>query len=690
MEQSPILNALIAAEHLTDGELLVNALRKAGYSVHAEPVADESALRDQLLRMRWDALFLLPGDHCSSPPRLFTLLSELSLDVCCIALGTPCDAKGKPLSLPEGCITGTATDFGNPGEVSQLLRMVRHELKGLAVRRELRSTNTALTELQERYHLLLQSSSDAVAYLHEGLHVYANDAYVAMFGFASEDELRQQGFLDLVDPQDVDRVREYLRQCSNHQDSNCVFLGTTAPHSLSRLSLQCASSRFEDEPCTQIIVRPAAGNIAQQQRLRQQESMDLLTGLLNRNAINARIDQAIAEGIYEHRTRAVLMIKLEEFTDLVLLAGKSVANLLLADVGHLVQNHLPEGAVMGHYGDGEFVVLLATETRLAQEPFLAELASRLNLGLHTLQPAGANLSFGAGVAIVNELTPSAPVVVDRARHNLTVQARQAQTPVRDTPYGTADAMFHRLESAFVQEDFVLVFQPVVNLKEDGIERYEVRIRLQDHDNLIYPPRFLELANQHGLGEKIDRWVCTKSLQLLRERNNPALKLTLNLTHNSIVSPEFLPWLRQQMQNERIMASQVSLQISELDIVSSPEQVRVFCDQLKALGLDLSITHFGCTLGQEPLEDATFIKLDKSLLENIDTDVAQRDRLNTTVSSLHARGLLVIAPMIDSIDLLPYLWQANINLVQGNCLQEPSASMDFRFVQDEEITLDSFQ
>src|SRR5690606_26914982 len=109
--------------------------------------------------------------------------------------------------------------------------------------------------------------------------------------------------------------------------------------------------------------------------------------------------------------------------------------------------------------------------------------------------------------------------------------------------------------------------------------------------------------------------------------------------------------------------------------------------------ELSITHYGCTMGNPnypPLEDAAFVKLDKSLLDDIDTNSAQRERLNNTVASLHARGLLVIAPMIDDIDLLPYLWQANINLVQGNCLQEPSANMDFRFVQDEEITLDSFQ
>jgi EAL domain-containing protein (putative c-di-GMP-specific phosphodiesterase class I) len=253
-------------------------------------------------------------------------------------------------------------------------------------------------------------------------------------------------------------------------------------------------------------------------------------------------------------------------------------------------------------------------------------------------------------------------------------------------------MFERLEEAFQNEDFVLVYQPIVNLKEDGLERYEVRIRMQDHGHLIYPPRFLELANQHGLGEKIDRWVSARSLQVLQERQNPTLKLTINLTHNSIVSPGFLPWLRQQLQERRLQAKQIILQISELDIISSPEQVTGFCAQLRELGISLSITHFGCTISPFSslhLGEAEYVKLDKSLLSGIGKDMDQRDKLNITVKSLHALGLLVIAPMIDQIELLALLWQANVNFVQGNCLQEPSADMDFSFVQDEEITLNSY-
>ncbi len=695
MEENLKINVLIAADQFSDGELLVSTLRKAGYSVHAESVTDEVHLRERLLQMHWDILFLIPDGQIMPLPRLFATMAEIDQDICFISLGKLHDEDGSPLSPPENCVICMKSDLNKPKARTEFLRLVHRELDNLNTRRKLRKTGAALKELQERYQLLMMSASDAVAYLREGLFLHANYAYLALFGFDTEAQLKQHTFLDLVDEQDVDQVRKFLSESSKKGESRCVFLGITAPNSRTRLSLECANSEFGNEPCIQVVIRHALGNIPQQQKQKSQAHLDLLTNLMNRNAICAEIDQAITTGVYEQIASVIILLKLEEFGDYALLNGKSAANLLLGDAAKLVRAKAPDNAIIGHFGDAEFILLLNNDHSYTQEHFLTDLTASLNGALAPMSARPGKLQFSAGLAIINELTPSASVAVSRARHHLVARANslQEQPIVQTETYGNAGEMFKRLEQAFEQEDFLLVFQPIVNLKEDGIERYEVRIRLQDHGHLIYPPRFLELANQHGLGERIDRWVCEKSLQILRARDNPALKLTINLTHNSIISTEFLPWLRAQMQSERIIADQISLQISELDVVSAPDQVYRFCEQLKALGFILSITHFGCTLSpvnSSALEDATFVKLDRSLLHEIDNDLIQRDKLNSTVSSLHARGLLVVAPMIEKIDLLPLLWQANINLVQGNCLQEPSADLDFSFVQDEELTLNSFQ
>lgn len=693
MNQTPTINVLIVADLLTDGERLVTLLRKAGFSVHAEAVRDEDFLRGRLLLKTWGLLFMYAGNLRLSFDRLQAVLQEMELDLPCIGLGFDPATQPSLESLADNVFFSSVTDLEDAQQCALLTRQVRHELNALQGRRELRRSTAALKDLQQRYQLLLESSAEAIGYLHDGVHLYANPTYAALFGYADTVALRSAAFLDLVQEQDVAAVQQFLRACRQSPVAHCVFHALTAGDTVTRLSMECALVTYGEERSIQIIVRPLTGNLDQQHRVRALQGQDLVTDLLNRSSLIGRIEQAIATAIYDHQHSALLLFRLNGFEDFAALAGRSASNLLLADAARILGQAVPAQAVSGRSAENEFAVLLPVARGADSERLLSTLRQALNEELQGRQSAGAPITVAAGSAVVNDLAPTAEAILERARHNLTVrEATKLSNHAVPEVYGTPGQMYERLEQAFVNEDFVLVFQPVVSLKEDRVERYEIRIRLRDKDQLIYPPRFLELANQYGLGEKIDRWVTEKSLQLLQKRDDPNLQLTINLTQNSIGSADFLPWLTQQLNATRLSANRIVLQISELDIISAPDRLTQFCKQLQELQIPLSVTHFGCTLSPFnylPNTGVTFVKLDKSLLDNIGTDPAQREKLHTTVNSLHARGVLVIAPMIDRIDVLPLLWQADVNFVQGNCLQEPSDKMDFSFVQDEEITLDSF-
>lgn len=693
MDQTPTINVLIVADLLADGERLVTLLRKSGFSVHAEAVRDEEFLRGRLLHKTWDLLFMCADNLRLTFERLQAVLQELELDLPCIGLGFEPTTQLSLETIADNVSFSSVTNLEDAQQCALLIRQVRHELNSLQERRELRRSTAALRDLQQRYQMLLESSAEAIGYLHDGVHLYANPAYAALFGYADAEALRSVAFLDLVQEQDVAAVQQFLRAAGQASDARCVFHALTAGDTVTRLSMECALVTYGEERSIQIIVRPLTGNLDQQQRARALQSKDLVTDLLNRSALLTRIEEAIAAAIYDHQHSALLLFRLNGFDDFVALAGRPASNLLLADAARILEQTVPAQAVAGRSAENEFAVLLPVARGADSERLLGSMRLTLNEELQGRQPAGAPISVTAGSAVVNDLAPTAEVILERARHNLTVgETAKLSNQAAPDAYGTPGQMFERLGRALMNEDFVLVFQPVVSLKEDRVERYEIRIRLRDKDQLIYPPRFLELANQHGLGEKIDRWVTEKSLQLLQERDDPNLQLTITLTQNSISSTDFLPWLTQQLSAMRLSANRIVLQVSELDIISAPERLTQFCSQLRELQIPLSITHFGCTLSPFqylPNTGVNFVKLDKSLLDNIGTDPAQREKLKTIVDSLHARGVLVIAPMIDHIDVLPLLWEADVNFVQGNCLQEPSDKMDFSFVQDEEITLDSF-
>ncbi|MDX1490878.1 MAG: EAL domain-containing protein [Pseudohongiellaceae bacterium] len=687
MNAASTINVLIVTQQLPAGDMLINALRRAGYSIHAEAVQDEYSLRDRLSMRRWDFLCYFSNEEHIQPKALSRALTELQVDVCCLVIGSTDLPALLSANIPRARLVAGLDSLNIDQQASLLTRVVDQELQNLADRRDLRRTTAHLHELETRYQALLDSSSDAVAYLHEGLHIYANGAYLALLGLNIEN-IANKSLLDFVAQDSVAEVREFLQQHDKDSKQTCAFELTPPHRAPLRVSLECSAVQFNGESALQATIRPMLGNLPYQSTARDLLNRDLVTGLLNENGIVAEIEKAIAEAVHGDCHSVLTVLRLTGFDELMTLAGRSATNLFLVDIARSIEQLLPGHNQIGRIGPNLYAVL-----SLDAESFkpVENILHQLQQSMLKLAPAQADLAMEIGSCAVNELSLDGTSVIERAKHNLDYNTLANGGP--ESPQDeSAQVLFERLEQAIDNDDFMLVFQPIVNLQEDGVERYEIRIRLRDKDNLIYPPSFLETANQAGLGEKIDQWVISKSLELLQNKEHPSLQLTVNLTHNSIVSPNFLPWLSEALHSSRISAEKLVLQVSELDIVSFTEQAKIFFHNLRELGIRLSITHFGCTLRPFeylPGEDAKFVKLDRALLSDIEIDQEKREALSSTVKALQNHNIEVIAPMIDKIDLLPLLWQAGLNYVQGNSLQEPSDRMNYSFIQEEEITLSAF-
>jgi len=698
MDKKPIINILILAEAGADAEQIINLVRKSGHSVFARKAADHTELLELIGQHHWDLLLLLLDTVADIPVDISAVLKGPDTDIPALLLLDHDIQTDQFYKLPSSIkAVLTVNDPDDVGQQIELQRYIQRELENLHERRERRRATTALRELEQRYRLLLASASDAISYLHEGVHVYANAAYMNMFGYGSAEEMISVPILDLVAIDDIPAVKAFLRSQFEMDSRSCTFQAVRKDGSSFNAILDAAVVPYEGERALQLMIQAATGNTRLKNTIRQIHNRDLLTGLLNRASFLIQIEHALGDAIYEQKHSALLLLQLQHLDEINIVMGKSATNLLLADIGDLLQKLLPADVLAGRLSACEFGILIpAHEGRSSDWPEL--LLESVNVGLRPLVPQTLQLYAMAGSAAVTEEAIDAEVIVERARHNIT--ARQNQKSNRGQ-YAAAlnirpNDVLQGLREALVNGNFVLVFQPVVNLKADGLEHYEVRIRMCKESTtepaLLFPADFLEIANQHGLGEEIDRWVLAQAMDLLQLRDNPRLRFTVNLTQNSITGSTLLPWLADRLHELRQSTEQLILQVSELDIVSSPQKVAEFGRQLAELNIRLSITHFGCSLDPFRHLDAVqahFVKLDRALLQDLDVDAKQREKLQTMVKGLHAHGLLVIAPMIDQMEMLPLLWQADLNMVQGNCLQEPTDNMNFSFTQDEEITLRSF-
>ena len=245
-----------------------------------------------------------------------------------------------------------------------------------------------------------------------------------------------------------------------------------------------------------------------------------------------------------------------------------------------------------------------------------------------------------------------------------------------------------ISEAIENRSFTLLFQPIISLRGDSDEHYEVFLRMSDRDGrLLAPGDFLSTAIDNGVAGKIDRWVILQSIKMLsgHRANGHNTRLTLNLTSNSVADPEFIQWLGVAIKAARLPSDAVIFQITEQDAATYIRQTREFVEGLKNLHCRSSLSRFG--LAEEPFEilshiPVDFVKLDGSLVESVEEKAEQKESVKEMVRELQNAGKLTIVPMVESASLLSTLWQAGVNYIQGHYLQEPSTTMDYDFSTDD--------
>lgn len=675
-----LINA--GAQGLADPVL--GLLRRAGIRVTARELQG-GQLPDEIPGGESHDLLLLFADLPGQANE--TLLRELQVsrrDIPCLLI-CQSPARWLPmLGLGAAGLFSEAQLASATGQV-QFVYQVSRELEQLTQRREARRALSSARELEQRLQLFMEQTSDAVACLHDGLHQYANTAWQSFFGVPEWTELQALPFLDLVAEDDVERVRTFLQGSYTGSRPRCEFTALRRDGREILSVLESSVVSLDGEPVLQVIARQADGNVARQDAIQQARDRDIQSGLLNEDSSLRLITQSISTAVHLQRHSALLLVSSHQLADIAVVLGKHDTHLLLRDIAAVLANRCPSDAILGRLESGDFVVLLS-DTDATQCQALIQQLDELVPSLQQLVPPSLTLNFDIGAAMITDEAPDAATVLARARQHQTLRRHKLQRREIGSDHTVS---LDRLRQALHDETLLLVYQPTVCLRADNRVYYEVRVRLPAGERLIHPVEFLDSANQHGYGERIDRYVVTHALRAIANQNNPELRLTINLTANSLLSRTMLTWLPQELQRQKQNPRQLILQISELDILGTPDIATEFCQQLRELGFEFSLAHFGCSL--DPfrlltLIDADYVKLDQSLLQHIDIDARQRDRLQEVVASLHAQGVRVIAPMIEDVELLPLLWQANVNFVQGYCLQQPSTEMDFGLFREQEISL----
>ena len=410
------------------------------------------------------------------------------------------------------------------------------------------------------------------------------------------------------------------------------------------------------------------------------EHLDPLTGLPNR----AWLEDALRRALDDGRPATLALLQLENFYEIRSWVGKSDASFLLSDIARLLQHNLPDGVMLCRCENYEFVLLLRNENSVNARPITDRIKQALQSAVSESIPPQLELKCAVGLASAEPGVTGPEVLFARARHQLSVTLFRRHGEQRLSAMHEVDG-FDPLElgPALERQPLALNFQPIVSLMPDGVERYEVRCQLQLEKGQLAPVRMFEIAVQNALGAAIDRQLISRTLGILREKNQPGLCFFVSLTQNSMVDTGFFNWLRTELTGQQHLARQLVVQISEIDILIAQHHVQYLCEHLASFEIRLAVTNFGLTdnpFRYLPLLKADYVKI------NLAADGAGEGKrqLQQTLHKLRDSNIQAITSLVENINTLPLLWCSGVTLVQGNCLAEPTATPTFRFPQEMRI------
>lgn len=684
--QDNVLRLLVAERSLNDAEMLVSVLRNAGHAVRPTRVEDEDSLREALGAKTFDMLLYTFGFEDLSLEQTGKIIQQAGKDIPIVVVAPSEDPESRIKAMTIG-----AVDLVSKADLKHLQLVIKRELTNLNLRRRLRRVEASLREVEKRCHSLLDNSRDAIAYVHEGMHIYANKAYLERFGFESMDDIEGMPLLNMAAPQDQAKLKEFLRNYQKHGDQEQELEITMLANDDGRelhVVMTFSPASIDGEPCAQILVRSQGAPAELVQQLDSLSKQDLLTGLYNRQHFMEELEKNLAKALAEDSTAGLLFLQLDNLEGARQALGITGIDTLISDIGGLIRAEIGQDGIAARFSDEAFTILLPNEGVHAAIA-LGE-ALRHAIEEHICESGGRTFTTtcSIGITVMGERTGTAQA----ALHEALTAADQARAQggnqvvlhaTDDDKAASGSELTQLLEDALVNDQYFLVFQPVVSLQGDNRERYEVRLRLQTANGVMMPADFIPHAEQAGLMPAVDRWVVRTALRTLSK--HLAAKhdtiLFLKLSGPTLADADFLGYLAEQLKATGVSGNRLVFQVNEPVAVTQLTHAREAFRGLKQLGCGFSLDHFGSGLNPFQLVKhlpADYLKVDAQLTHNLSESEENQQNIKNLINTAHTMQKQVVAGYLEDASSLALLWQFGADFVQGRFLKEPEPEMNYDF------------
>jgi multidomain signaling protein FimX len=676
MKTDQVIKILFIEKSVEDAEQIISLLRNSGIAVRPARATSAEQITAALDELGPDIVLFDPSVGTLELREVSRMLDAHGRDLSLIALVGQVDNA----SITELFVAGARSVALRP-QPKQLMAVIQREFEALNARRQLRRLEAALRESERRCDALLDSSTDAIAYVHEGMHVRANQAYLDTFGYTDFDELLGLPVLDMVGPNDAEEFKATLKGLSKgEKPSGAIELqARRADATTFKASVEFAHAMFEGEPCLQVIFRRQKVDTSVIEQLQR----DPVTGLFNRARMLECIDEAVAAAAQGTKGQSLLLIEPDNWQTIVAGVGLAKADELLASFANRVEGQLTAQDTAGLLAEHTVGVLLHTRNDEGIKQWITGLQQAIAGGIFDLGTRSITITTSIGGSLLGERNANTELLLNQASQALrNAQSQGGNRSDLHDPAAREKADEERerywlgvINQALVQNDFVLYHQQTISLQDAEGEFSEILLRLNGPQGEVLPGFFMPIAEKHNLTPAIDRWVLNQAIEHLRSRDRIGSPTTffVKLTAGSLEDKELLPWLGERLRQAALKHGQLVLEMTESKVVTSLRPAQEFVQAWQKIGGQFALEQFGSGLNSFQLLNhigADYLKIDRSYM----ADLPQQQESQRKVADIcrQARELKkqTIAEWVEDAASTSLLFACGVDFVQGNFLQEP--------------------
>ncbi|MCZ6667631.1 MAG: EAL domain-containing protein [Gammaproteobacteria bacterium] len=690
VEVEKLIRLLVIEEGLHKAEQITSSLRAAGVQVRAEFAEDTAGMCEMLENKTLDLVLFSIDLPEFTLKQAQLLIQESGRHVALVAMTRDLSSEVLVQSIQDG-----AQDVVSLKNLDHLNLVIKREAFCLSLWRKAARTELELQESEKRCQSLLANSMDAVAYVHEGMYIYANAVYLELFGYAEFEAIEGTPIIDMVDSSQQSQLKTLLRdinKAKNEIDKLDLKLiqsnGDMVP-----ATVEFSKTNYDGEPCILVLVRSVIDTTELEEQITYLHQHDLVTGLYNRQNFMDKLKSSITQAMNGIHQSAVVYFAIDNFQSIRDMVGISGCDILIGDIAKLISENVPEGQIVARFGAASYACLGIVEEKSLINEFATGILSLVEERVFEIGDQSISATCSASICFVDENSPNnANRVIARAEKTCDQIQNRGGNKSR-TYIPKADDMTRKeadgvttdlIKDALSNNRIAGLYQPIVSIKAASGERFTSSLEISAEDGRKFNDKnYRRAAERSGTAQTLDRWIILHAIKKIAEINKSFRKVEIfiPLGVGSVLDESLAPWVSESLARAGVTGEQLVFMVNEGHAVNHLKTAKTLFSGLKEINCQLGLDDFGT--GINPFQlirhfRADYVRINVAYMDNLARNEDNQESIREFASHAASMNIRSITPGVEDAAILSVLWTLGVDFVQGEFLQRPEPVLNYDF------------